>query len=145
MTTLDALLSFMTNPDTWITKRMEAAEQLLYAPSEYAVAARAYLSEVYEDATLDDALRLGALKMIRKADVRRTPPAPTPEVRRDLLIARRRIALVKAGLWPPAAGWDADLRAPDGEAEVTGEMSTRLRRARLKVVGGRDVKVAGLS
>jgi len=145
MTTLDALLSFMTNPETWITKRIEAADQLLYAPPEYAIAARVFLAEVYEDKSLDDSFRLNALKLVRKADTRQAQPVPTPAVRRDLLIAWRRVKLVEAGLWPAPEGWDADLRASAGEAEVTGEASTRLRRARLRVVGGRDAKVAGLN
>src|SRR5262245_36000255 len=62
--------------------------------------------------------RLDALKLMRKAEARKiTQPTVSAaderanrELWRQVEIARRRVAMVNAGLWPPPKGWINDLR-----------------------------------
>src|SRR5690349_1984841 len=114
---IDALLSIMQDPKAWLGHRIEAADDLLSfeAPAEYVEAEKAFLTEVFEDPDQQDEFRMKALKLVRKAEARRVMPAitkPRDERRsreqwRSLQRARRRVALMRAGLWPAPTGWDA--------------------------------------
>lgn len=117
-----ALVEIMIDKDAPLRRRIEAAESLLAyeAPEEAVEQAKAFLAAVFEDADqhVDD--RLDAVKLVRKAEARKsTQPTPSPDERanRELWrrhdISRRRAELMGAGLWPPPAGWDADLMSED--------------------------------
>jgi hypothetical protein len=107
-------------------RRIEAAEQLLAyeAPPEIVVQAKAFLTSIFEDSEqhVDD--RLDALKLMRKAEARKiTQPTVRSaeagrnrEFWRDMEIARRRMKLIEAGLWPAVPEWADDLLGEDYEA-----------------------------
>jgi hypothetical protein len=93
-----------------IRRRIEAAEQLLdyEAPAEIVEEGKAFLTSVAEaEETLVD-FRLDALKLLRKAEARKDVPARAAvrddprriELCRAVEIARRRRALVEAGVFP---------------------------------------------
>ena len=138
---IDALLSIMQNPDTWLGRRIEAADGLLSfeAPAEYVEAAKAFLTEVFVDPEQDDEFRMKALKLVRKVEARKVV-APTTPQRSDRegsfqqRRAQRRLALVQAGLWPAPAGWDADLtEVPQvGALDEQEGMAGLVKRARVK-------------
>ena len=126
-----ALLEIMADTDAPLRRLIDATEGLLAyaAPEEAVEQAKEFLASVFEDANqhVDD--RLDALKLMRKAEARKVvAPSVTAadqhasrEVWRRLEIARRRSAMVKLGLWPPARNWADDLLgegyvAPPGTA-----------------------------
>lgn len=120
---INALLSIMSDESTWLGLRIEAADGLLSfeAPTECVEAAKSFLTSVFEDPEQDDEFRMKALKLVRKVEARKvTAPTVTPQDERSHRAgwrkrqrAQRRLALVKAGLWPAPAGWDADLNGDD--------------------------------
>ena len=126
-----ALLEIMSNTDAPLHRRIEATEVLLAyeAPQEAVDQAKAFLTSVFEDAEqrVDD--RLDALKLMRRAEARKTAPTITAEnarknreLWRQLEIGHRREKLFKAGLWGDhPKDWADDLLsknyvAPPGSA-----------------------------
>lgn len=138
---IDALLSIMQNPETWLGRRIEAADGLLSfeAPAEYVEAAKAFLTEVFVDPEQDDEFRMKALKLVRRVEARKVV-APTTTARSDRegsfrqRRAQRRLALVQAGLWPAPTGWDADLieALPPGALDEQEGMAGLVKGARLR-------------
>ena len=119
-----ALLQIMSDTeDAPLRRRIQATEALLAyeAPQEAVDQAKAFLTSVFEDAeqSVDD--RLDALKLMRKAEVRKTAPTvpavnarKNRELWRQLEIGHRREKLFKAGLWEDAPkDWAADLLSDD--------------------------------
>src|SRR5262249_46810083 len=113
----------LSEDETKLRRRIVAAEQLLdyEAPEEIVADTKAFLLFVAESKEMDDDYRLDALKLLRKAEARKVVPpkatvrnnAASLETRREIEIAERRMALWKAGAWPPPKGWCADLIGPD--------------------------------
>jgi len=115
-----ALLDIMNNAAAPLRRRIEATEGLLAyeAPEEAVDEAKIFLTSIFENSSehVDD--RLDALKLMRKAEARKiTQPTVSAaderanrELWRQVEIARRRVAMVNAGLWPPPKGWMNDLR-----------------------------------
>src|SRR5262245_17243346 len=143
---IHALLSIMNDSDAWLGRRIEAADSLLSfeAPPEYVEAAKVFLTAVFEEPNLDDDIRMKALKLMRKVEARKVAPPTTAthdersqrELRRRVQRARRRLALIQAGLWPAPAGWDADLSADDCQPPMSAvderaSTAERLKEARL--------------
>ena len=141
---ITALLDIMNDTEAPLRRRIEAAAGLLdfEAPSEIADAAKNFLTSVFEDTDrhVDD--RLDALKLMRKSEARKiTQPTVSAaderanrEQARRLEVARRRVALVEAGMWPPEKGWADDLLgdsyvAPPGSQTPT-DMYEAVRQAR---------------
>jgi hypothetical protein len=119
-----ALLEIMSDAEAPLRRRIEATAGLLAyeAPPEAVEQAKAFLTSVFEDAEqrVDD--RLDAIKLMRKAEGARkiTAPTVTPEdarknreLWREIEIGMRRVAMMKAGLWPPEEGWCNDLMGDD--------------------------------
>jgi hypothetical protein len=113
-----ALIEIMSDEAAPTRRRVEACEGLLAyeAPREVMDLAKEFLASIFED-------RLDALKLVRKAEAARItrPPVTAADERehretwRQIEIARRRVAMVAAGLWQPPKGWAADLlRRPNG-------------------------------
>jgi hypothetical protein len=108
--------------------------------------AKNFLASVFEDVDqhVDD--RLDALKLMRKAEARKvtqpTISAADERANRELWrkteIARRRLALAGASMWPPAIGWADDLSAenyapPPGSPISPDNLAATVRQAREKV------------
>lgn len=142
-----ALLDIMTDTAAPVRRRVEACEGLLAyeAPEEAVEKAKDFLASIFEDANqhIDD--RLDALKLMRKAEARRiSQPTVTAaddranrETWRRLEAARRRMALIEAGMWPPPKGWADDLmsenyKAPPGSLISVSTMAEDVRRGRLR-------------
>ena len=119
-----ALLQIMSDTeDAPLRRRIQATEALLAyeAPQEAVDQAKAFLTSVFEDAeqSVDD--RLDALKLMRKAEARKTVPTVTAEnarvnreLWRDLEMGFRRVAMIKAGVWEDhPKDWAADLLSDD--------------------------------
>ena len=118
-----ALIQIIADTDAPLRRRLEAAELLLAyeAPQEAVDQAKAFLTSVFEDAEqrVDD--RLDALKLMRKAEVRKTAPTvpavnarKNRELWRQLEIGHRRAGMFKAGLWGDhPKDWAADLLSED--------------------------------
>jgi hypothetical protein len=136
--------------DFWEGHRIEACSGLLEyeAPPEAMDVAKEFLVGVFEDPDHDVKLRMGALKLMRKAEARKITQASVAPVderaRREkwrmLEIARRRVKLDELGLWPAPPGWDADLRSadyvpPDGDcmAAPTTNLAGALEAARKRL------------
>ena len=82
---------------------------------------------------------------MRKAEARKiTQPTATAadaqanrEMSRKLEVARRRVSLYKAGMWPAPKGWMDDLSpenyvAPPGSPKSFGNMAETVRQGRLR-------------
>ena len=103
-------------------RRIEACEGLLAyeAPREVMDLAKEFLVSIFENPNehVDD--RLDALKLMRKAEaprIRQRTAVPADERadrerQREREIARRRLAMMDAGLWPPPKDWADDLVGP---------------------------------
>jgi hypothetical protein len=118
---LAALRDIFLDANVSARSRVEAAEAVLSyeSPEGLVSEAKAFLTTVFEDPDTLVTIRLDALKVIRKAEARKvTQPASNDdragrELGRELLIARRRLKLAEAGLWPPPKGWADDLLSSD--------------------------------
>src|SRR5262245_41469997 len=115
----EVLLKIMLDTEEFTGPRLEAAANLLsFEASEAEVAAaKTYLTSVFEG-NESPAIRLEALKLMRKAESRRVVLSTVPaqgdiERRRQLWLrlrtARRRMKMIRAGLWPGPRGWADDL------------------------------------
>ena len=109
--------------------------------------ASAYLTSVFTDPDQHIELRLDAAKIQRKFEAPKITrptagPADDPanqETYCRLELARRRLALGKAGMWPAPEGWGADLRpgqpfkvpAGAGDLHDTTKLGERMKVARL--------------
>ena len=114
-----ALIEIMSDETAPTRRRIEACESLFAyeAPPEVNDFAKDFLASIFEDQDqhVDD--RLDAVKLMRKAEARRirqrtATPADDRENRelwRRREIARRRMAMIDAGLWPPPKDWADDL------------------------------------
>ncbi|QIG47934.1 hypothetical protein G5V57_09525 [Nordella sp. HKS 07] len=145
---VDALLTMMLDSGAWLGRRIEAAESLLAyeAPPEHVEAAKAFLTAVFDDPDQDEEFRMKALKLVRKAEARRVVSSTTSgkmderphrELNRRMLRAKRRLALMEAGLWPPPKGWDADIanaEPPRGAIVDLSNMAERMEAARLRII-----------
>jgi hypothetical protein len=118
---LAALREIFLDPEVSPRNRIEAAEAVLSyeSPPELVAEAKAFLTKLFEDPDTPMPIRLEALKVTRKTEARKvTQPASNDdragrELGRDLLIARRRLKLWNAGLWPAPPGWADDLLSSD--------------------------------
>jgi hypothetical protein len=130
-------------------RRVEAAEQLLdyEAPEEVVDEAKTFLTSIFEDDEMSVDIKLDALKLMRKAEAKKIVPAKATvrddaahvEIHRTIEIAKRKMALIEAGVWPPPPqGWADDLRGPDylpmptdDHAEPVQDIAEAVRGARL--------------
>ena len=132
-----ALVEIISDEEIWIGRRIEATEGLLAyeAPLEVVEAAKEFLTSIFEDSSIDLELRLGALKLMRRAEAKKVIQATATasdeharrEVWRRVMIANRRVRLVRAGLWPAPNGWSDDLRG-DGFVSPGGSFFDLWRR-----------------
>ena len=119
--------------------RIEAAETILSyeAPADLIQEARGFLIEVLQDQEMSVSLRLEASKVLRKAEAPKIQNGPVAsvdkvaerEMARDILKAKRRLAIHLAGLWPPPPGYCADLDAADFDPVAALEAQTEAERA----------------
>jgi hypothetical protein len=118
------LLSIVANKHSTIREKLAACETLLSyeAPEPVTERAKQFLARVMESPQkYRTNYRLEAGKLLRKAEAKKVVQrsvgaAETREWReigRRITVARRRLKLMDAGLWPAPAGWDADLLPPD--------------------------------
>jgi hypothetical protein len=118
--------------------RIEAAETILSyeAPADLIQEAKGFLIELLQDQEMSVSLRLEASKILRKAEapkqdgtVASVDKFAEREMARDILKAKRRLAIHLAGLWPPPPGYCADLDAEDFDPLVALEAQTEAERA----------------
>src|SRR5262245_28138917 len=115
------LREIFLNPDYSLRRRIKAASAILTfeSPAEVIEETKAFLTQVFENPELHIDLRLDALEVMRKAEaprvVKRTVSSADQhaerEMARDILKAKRRLAIYKAGLWPLPPGVYDDLDA----------------------------------
>lgn len=120
---ITALLQIVGDPNAPLRCRIEACEGLLQyeADRKTVEAAKAFLTSVFESGETSVAIRLDALKLMRKAEAKRTSQPvgsaaadANREAWRRAEIGLRRAALHKAGRWPPnTPEWADDLRSED--------------------------------
>jgi hypothetical protein len=135
---LRALLDLMTDPDIWISRRLEAAKAIIEheASTEVFDLTYRFLMGVAEDRE-EVELQLKALTLIRKVEARRVVPGTTnpansangQRVARRLGLAKRRMELVKEGKWPQS-GWPEGVQ-PVQLTEWEGSLADKLENARL--------------
>jgi hypothetical protein len=119
---IEAILGIISDPKVPMSRRIEACEGLLAyeAPDDVVGSAKAFLESVFEDRDHHYDDRLKALKLTRQFEARRireptVRAADTHAARergRRLEMARRRVALIEAGV-PLLPGWAADLLDPE--------------------------------
>ena len=143
---ITALIDIMNDESLSIPKRIEGAAGLIQfqAPPEAVEIATEFLTSVFEENEFVEN-RLDALKLMRRFEAAKiTRPSAAPaddpanrEAWRRLEMARRRMDMIKAGLWPPEPGWADDLQAPRyrpprGAGDLTDatNLGTRMERAR---------------
>lgn len=143
---ITALVAIMRDLDGMSPRRrIEACEHLLdyECPVEVIEEAKAVLMSIVEDSEVLVEIKLDALKLLRRVEARKVSPGRAVretdiEIRRALEIARRRGALLDAGIFPPPDGYDDDLTGPDyvpmptdNEAEPEEDIAASVRKARL--------------
>jgi hypothetical protein len=137
---LGALLDIMTSDEVKESQCIEAARAIIEyeAPPEVFDLTYAYLLGVAQGEGQDVGLKLEALKLIRKVEAKRVVPGTTKavdsaaaiELGRGVAAARRRVELVRAGEWPPKAGWADDLGEVRGIVIEEEGVAERLEAAR---------------
>ena len=145
---INALIQIMHDEAVPPRRRVEAAEQLLdyECPAQIVEEAKAFLTSIFEDSEMLVDIKLDALKLMRKAEAKKIVPARVStrdqasriEICRALEIARRRRALIEAGVFPFPPGCDDDLTGsdcvpmptPDDDAESPKDLAEVLRNAR---------------
>ncbi len=138
--TLGALLDIMVSPDIAEARCLEAAKAIIEyeCPQEVFAIVHSYLMGVAQGAGQPVELKLKALELIRKVEARRVTPGTTKAVDtaaamalgRAAAMAKRRLGLVKAGEWPPKAGWADDLGDVRGIVVEEEGVAERLEAAR---------------
>jgi hypothetical protein len=122
---ITALLAIMGNETESMRRRIDSAEALLtYEAPEFVIErAKGFLTallEVHQGVRTDH--RLEASRLLRKAEakkivqqsVRSAESDQWREVGQRMAMARRRMKLLQAGLWPAPTDWADDLQsAPD--------------------------------
>ncbi|CUX50723.1 conserved hypothetical protein [Agrobacterium tumefaciens str. CFBP 5621] len=118
---LVALLQIMTSADVSEARCIEAAKAIIEyeAPQGVYDLTHRYLLGVAEDEAQDVGLKLEALKLIRKVEARWVVPgvavatdvATSREAGRRLGAAKRRLAIIADGKWPPTEGWERDVES----------------------------------
>jgi hypothetical protein len=119
--------------------RIEAAEAILSyeAPADLIQEAKGFLIELLQDQEMSVSLRLEASKILRKAEAPKVQNGPVAsvdkvaerEMARDILKAKRRLAIHLAGLWPPPSGYCDDLDAEGFDPVAALEARTEAERA----------------
>jgi hypothetical protein len=123
-TSINALMEIMATAP--MRKRLEAAETLLTyeAPPEVVEWTKDFLVKVIEDRErVNTDIRLKASALLRRAEAKRVAQQSVRsvasdhwhEVWRQVAAGRRRLRLVKEGLWPPPRNWCDDILADDYE------------------------------
>jgi ParB-like chromosome segregation protein Spo0J len=87
-------------------------------PPEVIEEAKAALVAIVEDSEVRVEIKLDALKLLRRVEARKVSPGRAVrevniEIGRAVEIARRRRALLKAGIFPYPDGYDDDLYGPN--------------------------------
>jgi hypothetical protein len=121
-----ALVEIMSDTEADVRHRLNSCEGLITyeAPLETVHLAREFLATVYEDHEQHMEDRLHALRLERKFEAARIQRSTTqPERAVDRVEAwrsrelwERKMAFIEAGIFPPPAGWDEDLRSSDYQA-----------------------------
>lgn len=143
---LGALLDIMTSHEVKETQCIEAARAIIEyeAPAEVFDLTYEYLMGVARDAGQDVALKLEALKLIRKVEAKRVVPGASKAVDtvgavalgRRIGTAKRRVELMRNGKWPAPDGWDKDLGEIRGVVVDEEGIAGRLEAARSRLVKG---------
>ncbi len=138
--TLGALLDIMVSPDIAEARCLEAAKAIIEyeCPPEVFAIVQSYLMGVAQGEGQPVELRLRALELIRKVEARRVTPGTTKAVDaaaamalgREVATAKRRVELVRAGEWPPKAGWADDVGEVRGIVVEEEGVAERLEAAR---------------
>jgi len=115
-----ALVEIMRDTEQAPRRRIEACEHLLdyECPPRVIEEAKAALMAIVENSEVLVEIKLDALKLLRRVEARKVSPGRgvrevNIEIARALEIARRRRALLKAGIFPYPDGYDDDLYSPD--------------------------------
>lgn len=138
---LGALLDIMTSMEVEEARCVAAARAVIEfeAPAEVFDLTYKYLLGVATDERQEVGLKLEALKLIRKVEAKRVVPGTAAAVNvvaakalgRRSAVAKRRVALMREGKWPPRdSGWMADAVGEPMAVEPEG-LAERLKAARL--------------